>query len=90
MFEPERLTAARVAAGLSKAALARKTELSIAAIQGYERGRRAPNAEQLEKLAKALCCSSDYLLGLVSATEDKLILRIIKAVREAYGESDPG
>ncbi len=85
MFDQSRLTAAREAANMSKAALARKAELSIAAIQGYETGRRSPNAEQLGRLAKALGCSADYLLGLVSLDEDKLIQRNKEAVKESFG-----
>lgn len=85
MFERSRLTSARKAAEITKAELARRSGLSVAAIQGYETGRRAPNAEQLGRLAKALGCSADYLLGLVSLDEDKLIQRIKEAVKEVFG-----
>lgn len=85
MFRKDRLTSAREAAEITKAELARRSGMSVAAIQGYETGRRAPNAEQLAKLAVALDVSADYLLGLVTLEEEKLIQRVKEAVKEVFG-----
>lgn len=76
MFDRTRLTSARKAAGLNKVALAKRSGLSVSAIQGYETGRRVPNAEQLGALAVALGCTADYLLGFVDLQTDQLIQRI--------------
>lgn len=85
MFSKDRLSAAREAAEITKAELARRSGLSVAAIQGYETGRRTPNAEQLAKVAAALGCSADYLLGLVTEKEDLILQRVKHEIREAFG-----
>lgn len=85
MFSKDRLVKAREAAKMSKAELADKSKLSLSAIQGYEADRRKPNADQLAKLAEALDVSADYLLGLVSEPEEKLLQQVKAAIREAFG-----
>lgn len=39
-------------------------------LSGWEHGYRAPNAQKLILLSKALGCSADYLLGLVDHPGD--------------------
>ena len=84
MFDRTRLTAAREAAGIS---IADRAGLSISTVYGYETGRRTPQADQLAELAKALGCSSDYLLGLVSEREDAILQRVTQEIRAAFGTS---
>ena len=85
MFSKDRLVKAREAVKMSKAELADKADLSLSAIQGYEADRRKPNADQLAKLAKALGCSADYLLCLVSEQEELILQRVKQEIREAFG-----
>lgn len=49
--------------------LAEATELTEATICRYVKGERTPNAKNLEKIAKALNVSVDYLLGNVGKME---------------------
>lgn len=53
-FEPSRLTQARLLADKTKAALAKKVDLSAAAIGQFESGASRPRPEHLPKLAAAL------------------------------------
>ena len=76
MFDKDRLISAREAAGITKAELADRSGLSVSAIQGYETGRRRPNADQLGRLAKALGVSADYLLCLVDEEANQLFQAI--------------
>jgi len=59
-FHPQRLTEARVAEGLTMAALAAKVGLSPQAVSAYENGTRTPTAEALSQLARALGTSIAY------------------------------
>lgn len=63
----ERIRTARTGQGLTQSALARKAELTPAAIWQMESGQREPSAGSLRKLAEALEVSADYLLGLNEA-----------------------
>lgn len=49
----ERIIEARKSAGLSKAALAKACGVSWPTVNSWEKGEYAPNAENLEKIAKA-------------------------------------
>ena len=53
----------RKARGLSQTALARKLDLSVAAVAAWEVGRSMPKPETLCKLADVLECSVDEILG---------------------------
>ena len=59
-FHPRRLTEARVAAGLTMAALAVQVGLTPQAVSAYENGTRTPAAETLSQLARALGTSIAY------------------------------
>ena len=60
---PEALRAAREEKRLSQTDLAERTGLQPSAISHFETGKRAPSFENLKRLADALSCSVDYLLG---------------------------
>lgn len=56
---------------LTQAELAKRCETSLQVVSQWETGHRTPGADGLRKLAKALRCSSDYLLGLVPRLASK-------------------
>ncbi len=60
----KRIKETREAMGLSQNQLQLKTGIPSSAISQYETGKRAPNHESLQLLAKALYVTTDYLLGL--------------------------
>lgn len=68
MSEPDsfasRLKAARDKRDWSQGDLAQATGIDRQLLSKYERGVKLPSVEGLVKLAKALKCSTDYLLGL--------------------------
>lgn len=59
-FHPRRLTEARVASGLTMAALAAQVGLSPQAVSAYENGTRIPTAEALSQFARVLGTSITY------------------------------
>lgn len=59
----DRLRECREEQGLTQAALGKIVNVSDAAINRYEKNRRAPDYELLLKLAKLFNVSVDYLLG---------------------------
>ena len=60
----EKIRHSRMLQGLSQADLAAKTGLNPSAISHFEKGRRKPSFENLQRLAKSLSITSDYLLDL--------------------------
>lgn len=60
----ERIRSRREALGMSQDKLADAIEGSDVQISHYECGRRVPSVARLRDLAKALRCTSDWLLGL--------------------------
>lgn len=62
----ERVAAARKRLGITQSELARRAELTPAAVWQIEHGDRQPTAETLRKLSEALKVSSDWLLGETS------------------------
>ena len=63
-----RLVEARMNRGLTQKGLANLCGLRPSAISHFESGRRTPSIKNLVKLSKALCVSSDYLIGLSDGT----------------------
>ena len=61
----DRLKNLRTNRGLTQKELADKIEMTNKNISTYESGYRQPEYDTLVKLAKALRCSTDYLLGIV-------------------------
>ncbi len=59
----------RLERGLTQAQLARRLGVSPSAVGMYEQGRREPDAQTLTRLADALQCSTDELLGVESPQE---------------------
>ena len=64
-FIGRRIQRARESHSWTQAQLAVATGLQPAAVSHFETGQRMPNARNLRKLAIALNCSADYLLGIV-------------------------
>lgn len=62
-FRPDRLKALREAKGLSQEQLGERACLSHSAIAKNENAKTLPGSEALDKLARALDCTIDYLHG---------------------------
>lgn len=60
----ERLRTARDKRGLSQGDLAEASGIDRQLISKYERAVKQPGMDGLVRLARALKCSTDYLLGL--------------------------
>lgn len=82
MFDRSRLIEARTAAGLTKAALADQSGISLSAIQSYETGRRTPQADQLGALARVLGVSADYLLGSHTIEVDHVLQEVKRLISD--------
>jgi transcriptional regulator with XRE-family HTH domain len=57
------LVAQRELRGLTQSELGKRAKIAAAAISHFETGQRAPSLDSLVKLADALDCSVDLLLG---------------------------
>lgn len=62
----ERMTELRVKLGLTQLALARIVGVSAQNISNLEMGFKDPGVQVLKRLARALKCTTDYLLGMDS------------------------
>lgn len=62
-FQPQRLTQAREARGLTKVALAAMVERSSPTLTKWENGDSLPEADSLERLSKALNCPETWFLA---------------------------
>ncbi|HTY83894.1 MAG TPA: helix-turn-helix transcriptional regulator [Silvibacterium sp.] len=62
-FRPDRLKALRAAKNWSQDQLTKKSGLSQSLVAKSEQGDNSPRSDALEKLAQALDCTADYLLG---------------------------
>jgi len=62
-FLPGRLKALRDAKNWSQEDVSRESGLAQSAIAKYEQGKTSPRSNALDKLAQALNCTTDYLLG---------------------------
>ena len=84
----EKLIKARAAQGLTQAELARKAQISVRTLQGYEQGARCPRAKGLYSLAQVLKISTTYLTvpecedPKQDIEKDKFFI----AVRESFGK----
>ena len=69
--------------GLTQSELGRRARIAAAAISHFETGQRAPSLESLVKLADALDCSVDLLLGRTESNSqnrvDPIFLRASSA-----------
>lgn len=62
MISGKKLKELRLLRGLTQKELARKSELTDAAIRNYELGNRSPSREQMGKIANALECDISALI----------------------------
>lgn len=62
-FCPDRLRGLREAKGLSQEQLGEMARLHHSVITKSENGKNSPRSDALDKLAQALDCTTDYLLG---------------------------
>jgi len=77
-----RIRNARLAAGLSQAALAEKCNISISFLGHIERGSRKMSLETLVALCDALNLSTDYLLQDELPGSEAVISNIIASVKK--------
>lgn len=59
-----RIAIARKAAGLNQDQVAEAIGVHKQTISRWERGKRAPNGEEIRLLVNLLHCSADFILGL--------------------------
>ena len=59
----KRVRELRIKKGMSQQELGNAIGVTKVSVCGYENGSRLPNLEKLVKLADALGCTTDYLLG---------------------------
>ena len=71
-FDPARLRAARVAAGLSQQALAEAVEVHVNTVVEWEAGRQVPRVEAVAALAQALQVTPPDLLAPVEGAAPTL------------------
>lgn len=88
----ERIQKARKKVGMKQSELAQKIGVAVVTIGQYERGKRQPDLEQLQRIASELGISLDYLLGLRPLPDDlaevfqnREIGQNIKDLRKAAG-----
>lgn len=66
---PRQLAAQRQQRGLTQAELGAKAGIAAGAISHFETGQRLPSLESLVRLAHALECSVDLLLGMQTSEQ---------------------
>lgn len=64
---PDKLIELRKRYGLSQKEVANKLKISPSIVSSYEHGERTPSTEMLLSLSYLYNCSTDYLLGKISA-----------------------
>jgi transcriptional regulator with XRE-family HTH domain len=64
MFQGDRMRDLRKKRGFTQSQLAKMIGGNQGQVKDYEQGKRGLNTETLTKIARALNCSADYLLGL--------------------------
>lgn len=85
----QRLRAYRKEADLSQYDLAERSGVPRTQIQGYEEGRHLPSVEILCKLADALGCTADALLGRAPTVEAQPAAKgKARTVEEAQAQAD--
>ncbi len=63
-FRPSRMRTRRTELGMSQPELAKRIKTTQPRISLWEKGKEKPTFDYLARLAKALECSADWLLGL--------------------------
>lgn len=84
-FRPDRLKGLREAKELSQEQLGEMAGLHHSVITKSEKGKNSPRSDALDKLAQALDCTTDYLLGRGPEYENA----IVAAVQMAFEVARP-
>ncbi len=71
----ERILNLRKESNLSQKELAKKADITEASLSRYENNLREPKAEIIARIAEALECSTDYLLGQIDNKDGCIELR---------------
>jgi transcriptional regulator with XRE-family HTH domain len=79
----ERLQHLRRARGLSQSQLARAAGVPVGTLRGWEQGRRTPLADMLPRLAGALGCGYEDILG------PPLGVSLAELQAEGWADNDP-
>lgn len=66
---PQRLKDIRELRGFTQAALGKEAGLPSTTISHFESDSRKPSFDNLRRLSKVLCVSTDYLMGLVDTPD---------------------
>lgn len=91
-FDPRRMEARRIELGLSQAQAAEKSGMKQSQWSQYEARGSVPGADVLVRIAQALDCPTDYLVGLArypdsSYTEDTIERRLLYDFRTHRNEA---
>lgn len=82
----DRIKESREQLKLSMTQLAEKTGLTVSAISQFESGDRVPQLDSLDKLAKALEVSVDYLMGRDEKISDKNLNAMFRGLQNMTGK----
>lgn len=77
----EKISSSRMAAGLSQQQLADRAQLTLRAIQYYEKDERTPQTDNLQKIAAALDMPLEYFLSDTSMGN----AQFVSDARDKYG-----
>ncbi len=88
---PDRLKARRQAAGMTQEQLAKATGMTTRSIQNYEMGARRPRTDAIiEKMAEALGCTYDELMGIgdtyIMSAQEKGVAKAARDLEEIVDE----
>lgn len=70
---PNRLRELRTKSGLSQRTVAKRLNVSPSIISSYETGERTPSTENLLSLSYLYHCTTDYLLGRESVSQQSVV-----------------
>ncbi len=90
-FKPERLTAIRIAKGITRAEAARLLNMSAMGYGRYEKGERTPSFQTVSYIAQVFNTTTDFLYGLsdeeststitISFSDDPDLFMLIETVQ---------
>ena len=90
-FQPERLIKLRESLGISKAAAARKLNMSAMGYGRYERGEREPSFQTVSFIANVFNTTTDYLYGLsdtpkretitISSSDEPELFALVQSIK---------
>ncbi len=79
---PEKLCELRRKSGLSQGDIAKRINVAVSNVSGYERGERTPSVPTLLSLSYVYNCSVDYLLGKKQEDASRVTVDISEVPRE--------